>query len=129
MMSRWNKTPEGRKYYRRWVKKNRAHVERYRKAYYKRNQKLIKRRAQDFSRMKLYGVTPVRFAEMKTRQRNRCFICGKKPPAGFNLGVDHNHKTSEVRVLLCAGCNWLVGRIERLGWQKLEKYVELYLKF
>jgi Recombination endonuclease VII len=126
-MSRWNSSSGGKEYYKNWVRKNKAHVKRYRRKYYDENIRVIKQRASDFSRKKLYGVTPEQFEEMKKKQNNRCFICGNPPPTDKNLGVDHNHETQEVRVLLCAGCNWMAGRLEKLGWKKLKKYFEMYL--
>lgn len=50
--------------------------------------------------------------KMSDNQKGCCAIC-KKPENHFKkrLAVDHNHKTSKVRGLLCYRCNkFLVGR-------------------
>jgi hypothetical protein len=41
------------------------------------------------------------YKQMATNQQGRCAICGKETV----LVTDHNHKTGEVRGLLCANCN------------------------
>jgi hypothetical protein len=34
-----------------------------------------------------------------------CWACGALPKEGKNLHVDHNHKTKNVRAILCWACN------------------------
>jgi len=101
-------------------------AEYYRKYYIEHGDE-IRQRSCDGSRQKLYGITPEQFSAMKERQNNLCFICGNPPQEGKSLGVDHNHTTGEIRVLLCVGCNWLAGRMESLGWDKLRAYLESYI--
>ena len=99
----------------------------YYEDYYRNNMEVIKKRAMDGSRRKLYGITPKEYESMLVKQNGLCFICGNPPTGRFSLGVDHNHVTSEVRVLLCSGCNWLAGRIEAIGWERIKKYGDKYL--
>ncbi len=40
----------------------------------------------------------------------RCWGCARATGAVKALAVDHNHRTGEVRMLLCGPCNQLVGR-------------------
>lgn len=66
-----------------------------------------------------YGLTPEDYRRMGARQRWRCAICERPPyPAGTRLVVDHDHRTGEVRALLCSPCNSALGlmgdRAERL---------------
>jgi hypothetical protein len=49
-------------------------------------------------------------------QKGCCTICGKhQSELDRALAVDHNHKTGEIRSLLCNRCNLLVGRLENPG--------------
>ena len=48
----------------------------------------------------VYGITGAQYNQLLTSQGGRCYICGEKP-GKIRLAVDHNHKTGEVRGLLC----------------------------
>jgi len=41
-----------------------------------------------------------------------CDICQQKCPSGNNLALDHNHKTKEIRGLLCVNCNRGLGNFK-----------------
>lgn len=51
-----------------------------------------------------YGITEERYQELFKQQNGRCAICRNKPRTQ-RLAVDHDHKTGEVRGLLCKRCN------------------------
>jgi hypothetical protein len=62
-----------------------------------------------------YGIEAARFAEMLLSQGGKCACCasqfdmqGKKMDRPH---VDHNHKTKEVRSLLCGRCNTAAGLV------------------
>lgn len=78
--------------------------------------------------MKNYGVTPEQYGEMLTRQGGGCAICGSsEPQAGhYWLPVDHDHKTGEVRGILCHSCNGMLG-LANDDIDRLQKAIE-YLK-
>lgn len=59
--------------------------------------------------MSLYGITLEQYEQMLTAQNGVCAICGRIP-TGRSLHVDHNHKTGEVRGLLCHSCNFAIGK-------------------
>src|SRR4051812_36221868 len=65
---------------------------------------ILAQRRQHFKR---YGITPEKYAEMLFAQGGVCKICKCPPGSGKRtvLEVDHDHKTGEVRGLLCASCN------------------------
>ena len=52
-----------------------------------------------------YGLSPEQYLTMWEEQEGKCKICGKEPPEGEYLHVDHNKETGEVRGLLCKKCN------------------------
>lgn len=61
---------------------------------------------------RVYGAD---YDRMFKRQGGRCAGCGGRPRAR-RLAIDHNHKTSKVRGLLCAICNHdILGPAERLA--------------
>jgi hypothetical protein len=47
---------------------------------------------------------------MLTQQVSGCAICGKTiKENGKALAIDHDHKTGNVRALLCSTCNLMLG--------------------
>ena len=81
----------------------------------------------------VYGLDPELYLDMLAQQQDRCYICGKKetkkhPRTGLvqRLVIDHDHSTNQVRKLLCARCNLMVGLIENNPQvtQNILKYLE-----
>jgi len=64
-----------------------------------------------YRREHVHGVTPEQFNNMILSANNCCQIC--KKPFGNNRAttphIDHNHKTGEIRGLLCKFCNSGIG--------------------
>ena len=54
---------------------------------------------------KRHGITEQDYNTLKSAQRGMCAICSSKS----NLCVDHSHKTSIIRGLLCKLCNVAIG--------------------
>jgi len=54
---------------------------------------------------KTYGVTQEEYDALYKAQGGRCAICRRATGRARRLAVDHNHKTGEVRGLLCKPCN------------------------
>lgn len=53
---------------------------------------------------KVFGLSAEEYDSMLDLQEGRCAICLQKPRTR-RLAVDHDHKTGEVRGLLCNKCN------------------------
>lgn len=51
-----------------------------------------------------YGITAERYREIWLRQGQRCAICRNRSRT-IRFAVDHDHKTDEVRGILCKRCN------------------------
>ena len=61
-----------------------------------------------------YNLTPSDFDEMMVEQDGKCAICRCDAVDSKNgiLHVDHDHKTGEVRGLLCNDCNITLGKFQ-----------------
>lgn len=57
--------------------------------------------------LKKYGLSIEGYDKLFEKQKGLCAICLK--PSNKKLFVDHNHKTGEVRGLLCGPCNQAIG--------------------
>lgn len=63
---------------------------------------------------KKYGITKEDYDRMLEQQEGQCAICGVTSPGWPSIEsgtfhVDHNHRTGEVRGLLCSTCNQGLG--------------------
>src|SRR3990167_7285421 len=56
----------------------------------------------------LYGLSPAQYEEMFDAQHGKCAIC-QELPLDSPLTIDHDHKTLQVRGLLCGLCNSMLG--------------------
>lgn len=59
-----------------------------------------------YSLMYKFGITTDQYDELLAKQNDSCAFCERhKDEFAKRLAVDHNHKTGEIRGLLCAYCN------------------------
>jgi len=64
--------------------------------------------------LKKYGLAIEEYEAMLTAQGGHCAVCNQQPSPedrGGILHVDHCHATGQVRGLLCASCNLVLGQI------------------
>lgn len=60
-----------------------------------------------------YGITEAIYKKMLALHDGKCWICDQKPKKSA-LNVDHDHKSGQVRGLLCFLCNkYMIGRRRR----------------
>lgn len=64
-----------------------------------------KDKATDARYRREYGITLNQYLQVLKYQGGVCAICKRYPRPGKRLHVDHNHKTGELRGLLCWSCN------------------------
>ena len=88
----------GTAYTRAWRQRNPEKMRRYYKA----------------GTLKKYGLTIEQFEAMVEAQDNLCAICRQPETQAYKgqtntLSVDHHHASGQVRGLLCANCNIVVG--------------------
>ena len=62
-----------------------------------------------FDLRKNYGLSYNEWVGLWYSQDGRCAICDKFFPNTFEMCVDHNHDTGEIRGLLCRKCNSALG--------------------
>lgn len=62
--------------------------------------------------LRKYGITLSEYLTLLENQHGVCAVC-KRPPRGRRkfLAVDHNHKTGDIRGLLCITCNVGLGAL------------------
>lgn len=68
-------------------------------------------RSRDQRVCKVYGLKPGAYDLIYAAQGGKCFICQRATGKTRRLAVDHNHKTGEVRGLLCKTCNRMLGHL------------------
>jgi len=127
------KTPEERErrrlYQAKWRKENRDHYNAWAREYHHKNKEHWKSRQRWYRIKFTYNITEEEYQKMLDEQNGVCKICGNLPTEhGKNkmskvLHIDHDHKTGEIRGLLCSRCNGA------LGWyEKCKEGIESYLK-
>ncbi len=94
------------------------------KAFYATNPR-VKR---DYDLRRKYGIGADEYDRLLEAQGGTCALCDKPETARhretvFSLAVDHDHATGEVRGLLCARCNRVLGQIEALGLERVGEYL------
>lgn len=109
----------------KYLSKNKSERREYEREYYQKNKEKVKEKSKKWqtinsdkwkliqrnSRMKkLYDIDINQYNNLMTQQYSGCSICNNPINNGNrNLSVDHNHKTGEVRGLLCNSCNTGLG--------------------
>lgn len=60
---------------------------------------------------RVYGISTADYDAMFLAQKGLCAICARSPEhvSKRRLAVDHNHVTGQLRQLLCAACNTMIG--------------------
>lgn len=84
-----------------YKKENSKVIKNKRPGYREKNAEKIKQQVWKNKLKSRYGLSPTEFYLLVGSQEEKCAICGEK----VKLHIDHNHKTGEVRGLLCGNCN------------------------
>ncbi len=83
---------------------------------------LTRKAVRKFKLRTKYGLTLDQYERILQGQGGCCKICGGDG-RGRTLHVDHDHKTGQVRGILCNGCNILVGRLEHPLAERAKEYL------
>jgi len=103
-------------------------------SYYAYRKDAVRALAREYTLKSKYGLTLGAYDLMLKGQNGVCAICGKKETQRSNkkggidsLRVDHNHKTGNVRGLLCSRCNFGISHFND-EIKLLEKAIDYLLK-
>lgn len=88
-------------YNKEYYEKNRERIKNNYSKYYYKNKELISERNKGYKLKWKYGLSVEDKEKLRDGQNNVCAICALEK----FLCVDHCHKTSKVRGLLCHDCN------------------------
>lgn len=84
-----------------------------------------------------FGITLDQYRGMLEAQNYTCAVCGKlngtdmhRPGVTKELSVDHNHRTGQLRGLLCNDCNRAIGQLQDSPelCRKAAEYLESYAR-
>ena len=94
-----------------YTTENKEKVRKYKKDYYYANREKCIERDRKNSLKRKYNVTVEWYEAQLEKQNGKCMICGATESGGISstLHVDHNHKTGQIRDLLCRPCNTGIG--------------------
>lgn len=114
-----------------WRKKNRKSNNEYHNKYYhtktKNNRATLDKHneySRWYRRKRKYGITKEQYSALLDKQDGKCYIC--EEVHGWDLRVDHDHETGQVRALLCNTCNAGLGQFKDNPFRlrAAAKYVE-----
>lgn len=74
-----------------------------------------------------HGISTKKYEEMYATQLGQCSICLRPNLYKRGLHVDHDHKTGEIRSLLCHGCNTGLGNF-REDIESMKRAIEYLIK-
>lgn len=97
----------------------------YQRAYRARHKERLDAYGHHKHVQKKYGISGEQYAEMLRAQGGGCALCGC-PPKKRRHAVDHDHRTGQIRGLLCLTCNYAVERFDNVpGWaDKVTTYLK-----
>lgn len=72
-------------------------------------EKARKDRARELYVRRTYGISPEMYRDLLSYQGGKCWGCRRATGASKRLAVDHDHRTGEVRMILCGNCNMIIG--------------------
>jgi hypothetical protein len=80
-------------------------------------------------RMHSWGISQEQFEKLLESQKWLCACCSRDLSSenSRSIHIDHCHKTGDVRSIICANCNYLLGLLESAWWQERFKQAREYL--
>jgi len=81
----------------------------YSKQYYLDHKDKIKKYHHRYLIERNYSLSYKEWLKMWENQNGKCAICGKEFKNKSDACIDHDHKTDNIRGLLCKQCNFGIG--------------------
>lgn len=127
-VSEWkNKNKEQDKInHQKWYQENKEKVLINTKNWRLNNLERYKKNKKRYSLKKKYSISIEEYEKMLIAHNNKCAICKKQSKNILN--VDHNHKTNEIRGLLCTSCNTALGGFKD-SIELLQEAINYIIKF
>jgi hypothetical protein len=130
-ISKYHKTPQGKEKRKEWVENNKDKIDEYKEIY--KNDLVRKEKSRTYHRARWlminFNMTVDKYMSMFEQQDGKCAICGIERNGGKrNFCIDHDHKTGNVRGLLCHSCNVSVGLMKDSPYllRKAAEYLEVF---
>ena len=98
---------------RRWQKENAERLNATRRR--RRESPEKKRMDRAWYLKRTYDMSIEDYDKLLARQDGVCGVCGRSPRSDISLHVDHDHKTGQIRGLLCFRCNNALGDFDDDG--------------
>lgn len=96
-----------------WRRKNLLKTKQWARSRYLRNKQQVADYGRRLRLWDKFKLTVEDYDRMLAAQRGCCAICGTDVPRGAGrFHVDHNHRSGEVRGLLCNNCNIGLGAFD-----------------
>lgn len=106
----------------KWRAENPEKVKEYQAKQYIKNRDSIRKKSSEWRKnnpekvhlgkiKRKFGITEEQYLLLRKIQEDECAICGRSEDYQ-RLGVDHNHKSGQIRGLLCARCNTGIGSLQ-----------------
>jgi hypothetical protein len=114
-----------KRYYQKYRKteKGKSAVDRANKKYVNENRDIVRERLRNANRLK-NGFTPELFESILISQNYKCALCFSE--INISSHADHNHDTGSPRGILCHNCNTTLGKVEKLGFDWVDR-AKIYL--
>jgi len=78
----------------------------------RRNRERVRTQQRDRNLRFFHGINSEDFDLVLGAQNGSCAICGATDPNGRGWHIDHDHRTGELRGILCSNCNVALGHFK-----------------
>lgn len=98
----------------KWSVRNRAQQYKSSRACIAKKPEYYSKKRRERQLKSVYNISQEQFDGILKEQKGCCAICGTNKPTGKwkAFAVDHNHKTNQIRGLLCNECNRGMGLLK-----------------